>query len=380
MKVGEFMTDDKKRAPYCNTGSMDTGVEPLRSLVDWLSVTFLEMQNWENVASLIGIGSREFFVQNKGFNGYQNTATFGSITIAFNETKNNGMGVHLNMNGQACREYESLFDYDLNWSLFFRTLLKARHNVTRLDLAIDDFKGYFTVEQAINVAKKGNMTASRVKKARRMEEFLIENGKTDGITFYVGKSDWMIRFYDKLAERKNKKHDVTVDFWNRYEIQLRGKVATDVLNYLAYEQTEIGQFIKGFLKSKIDFKIKSKTDSNKSRWKSKKWWADFLEDVEKVEFSQSAPDMTIEKKYKWIDKQVARSFYMLTEAFPDDEQLVEYLKAKGKENITRVHIKEIEDFKNSFISKELSDSIDSYLDQNKKTFLASLQSKGLNDY
>jgi len=371
------VTDEKSVTPYCNTGSMNTRGNSLRSLVDWLSVTFLDVQNWKNVADLICISSDDFLVQNKGYKGYQNMVQFGAIKIAFNETKGNGMGVHLDMSGQACREYESLFDYELNWSLFFRTLLQCRHNVTRLDLAIDDFHGYFTVDQAYKAAKNGCMTANRINKARMFESFRLQDGKTEGQTFYIGKSNWMIRFYDKLEERKINGKEVTVDFWNRYEIQLRGKIATEALKYLAYEQTEIGYFVKGFLKSKIDFKIKNKTDKNKSRWKSKKWWLKFLDDVEKVEFHQSAPDMTIEKKYKWIDKQVTRSLYMLTEAFPDEEQLFDYLKLKGRENINKNHIKEIEDFKNSYVSKQINDEINAYLDENKKTFLATLQSKGL---
>lgn len=363
----------KKMTPYSNTGSMNTQVKPLRALVDWLSVTFFTFQSWESIADLLCIDSREFVVENKGKKGYENHVTFGHIEILFNETKNIHMGIHLNMSGQGCREYEKLFDYDLNWSLFFSTLLEYKHNITRLDIAIDDFKGYFTVQQAVANAKRGCMTALRVKKARQFEEFILENGETDGLTFYVGKSDWMIRFYDKLAEQKGKNKDVQVDFWNRYEIQLRTKVANEAVKYLAYNHMELGRFVKGFLKAKIDFKIKSKTDTNRSRWKSQKWWLDFLEDVEPIGLTQSAPDMSIVKKMNWVDEQVTKTLYMLMESFgEDDEKLFDYLYKVGKSKIDEKDRKMIKEFKNSIESEYIKEGINLYLDEAiKKDYSAS---------
>lgn len=369
------MSNSELKTPYCNTGSMNTTQNPLRALVDWVSCTFLEVQNWEKVANLIGLHSSEFLVQNKGFNGYQNSAKYGSILIAFNEKGTNAsMGCHLNFNGQACREFEQLFGSHLDWSLFFRIILKHKINITRLDVAIDDFKGYFTIDKLYKTAKKGCMTASRIKKARRFEEFFIEDGKTAGQTFYIGKSDWVIRFYDKKEERINKGKDVYVDVWNRYEIQLRSKVAFEAVNYLAFNETELGNFVKGFLKEKIDFKIKNKNDTNKSRWKSKKWWSKFLGDIEAIPLSQQAPDMTIEKKYNWVNKQVSKSLYMLTEAFQDDEMLIDYIKLKGKENIKRTDIREIEAFKNSEISQIIENEVHAYIEETKENIAKKIHS------
>lgn len=363
------MAVDNLKAPYSSTGSMDTMDIPLRALVDWVSITFFDLQNWEKVTQILSLDSDEFIVQNKGFNGYMNSATYGSILIAFNDDGRNEMGIHLCMSGQACREYEKLFDLDLDWQSFFALVTNFPINVSRLDIAIDDFKGYFTIDQVYKNAKRGCMTATRVTKARRFEEFFIDNGETCGQTFYVGKTNWVIRFYDKLAERKNKGKDVLLDFWNRYEIQLRSNVANEAIKYLAFNQTELGQFVKGFLMSKIDFKINNKTDTNKSRWKSQKWWLDFLQDVESIPLTQKAPDMTIEKKYKWIDKQVARSFYMLTKAFPDEKKLVQYLKYRGLERIDKSHEREIDDFKNSPESFILNREMNEFINNTKKDFL-----------
>ena len=45
------------------------------------------------------------------------------------------------------------------------------HKFSRLDIAIDDFQGYFTIEQAYRCAKKGCLVAQRVQKVRSYEEF-----------------------------------------------------------------------------------------------------------------------------------------------------------------------------------------------------------------
>lgn len=372
------MTIDTKKTPYCSTGSVDTNQNTLRALVDWVSITFLEVQSWEKITRILSLPDSEFLVQNKGFNGYQNTAKYGNIMIAFNEHgSNSNMGVHLNMNGQACREFEHLFEKDVNWSLFFRLVMAENVNITRLDVAIDDFKGYFTIDQLYRTAKNGCMTAKRIKKARRFEEFFLQDGATCGQTFYVGKSDWVIRFYDKLEERKNKGKDVSVDFWNRYEIQLRSDVAFQAVDYLAYNEIELGNFVKGFLKDKIDFKIKNKKDSNRSRWKSKKWWLKFLGDIENISLTQQAPDMTIEKKYNWINKQVSKSLYMLTESFQDEDALIDFIKLKGKDNINKNDIRQIEEFKNSEVSLIVENEIKTFIkDRNLKNAKKNNSSNG----
>ena len=238
-------------------------------------------------------------LKKKGFQGYRKRAVFDDILIAFDAPDNTtNMGVHLNMTGQGCRQYESFYPNSKNvWSDLFLLIITQNHKFSRLDVAIDDFHGYFTINQLYNTAKKGNMTAKRISKARSYEEFFLENGETFSRTLYVGKSEWQIRFYNKLAERKNKGFDLYdyVKFWNRYEIQLRNHVATSAAFIIAHDYYELGEFVKGFMSDKVDFKVRDKNDSNKSRWKSTRWWTKFLGDVEKIPLTQVAPDPSISK-------------------------------------------------------------------------------------
>lgn len=345
MSVEKYEFEDL--TPSGSTGSMNTIENGLRALVDWVSVTIKEVQSLSDACAILGLPESEFEVREVGFRGYLKSATYGKIMVAWEPPKNTiGMGVHIELSGEACREYEQYFDLDFNWSQFFALIMNFNHKFSRLDIAIDDFKGYFTINQIYRTAKRGCMTAKRIKKARSYEEFFIDNGKTFGRTFYVGKSDWMFRFYDKLPERLNKGIDLTdsLKCWNRYEIQLRNKIATEAAHVLAYEAYSLGAFAKGFFKAKIDFKVKNVNDSNKSRWKSQKWWLKFLDDCEEVELTQIAPDPSIPRIANWFDVQVDTSFATFLEAFDNDPVVVDFYKLKGAEKMERKHERMIHEF------------------------------------
>lgn len=334
--------------PYSNTGGVDTIENGLIACVDWVQVTFKTFRNLQDACDILRLPISNFEIKETGFFGYRQSAKFGSILIGWDPSSpsQNGLGVHIAMSGQACREYEKFFDLNMNWSEFFALAMNFPHNFTRLDIAIDDFKGYFTIKQLYRTAKAGCMTAQRVKLARYFENFNIEDGKTQGQTFYVGKADWMFRFYDKKVERSQAGYDLEdyLNCWNRYEIQLRGELATQAAHILAFEQYSLGAFAKGFFSAKIDFKIKSKTDSNKSRWQSKKWWLEFLGDCEKVRLSQVAPEPTVPKIKRWIGTQVDASFATLIEALGDEKLVYDYFYFRGKEKMGLKHENILEEF------------------------------------
>lgn len=342
--------------PSSSTGSMDTTQSGLRACVDWVGVTLKNLHTLNEISQILQIPESDFELREVGYQGYTKSATYGSIMVMWEPPANTvGMGVHVEMSGQACREYEKLFNFEMTWSSFFALIMNFEHKFSRLDLALDDFKGYFTIEKAINKAKDGCVTAHRIQKARVFEEFYLEDGANCGRTFYIGKSDWMVRFYDKYQERLNKgvEMDDSITFWNRYEIQLRNEFATACARVLAFESYSTGEFIKAFFKSKIDFKIKNKNDKNRSRWKSCKWWEDFLKDIEPLELTQVAPDPTIPRINDWIERQVKTSLATLSYAFDGNPVLMEYFLEKGKEQMSRANYRIADEFKNDTILKSL---------------------------
>lgn len=355
--------------PSGNTGCVDTLENGLRALVDWVSVSFSDVKTLTDLAGLLQMPEQAFEVRDVGYRGYTSSATYGHITLAWGSPKNaENMGGFIEMSGQGCREYENHFDLNLDWSHFFALVMNFNHKFSRLDLAIDDFKGYFTIEQAYRCAKKGCLVAQRVKKARSYEEFFLDDGKTHGRTLYIGKADWQITLYDKVAERDNANADVLdyVKFWNRYELRLRNKIATDAAHVLAFESYTVGEFVKGFMAAKIDFKVNNLTDSNKSRWKSQRWWTKFLNNAEKIALSQVAPDPTIERIGSWLERQVDTSLSTYIEAFDNDRVVIEYFKLKGAEKKKKKHEQMIEQFnKNPELKQRMFDEMVEYVEEKR---------------
>ncbi|MGX6998018.1 replication initiation factor domain-containing protein [Periweissella fabalis] len=127
--------------------------------------------------------------------------------------------------------------------------------------------------------------------------------------------------------------DSEIKSWQRYEIQLRAKRATQVLKILAYDNYQLGEFIKGVLKANINYRIPSKTDSNKRRWNSCKWWLKFLDDADEITFSQIQPEPTIESSKRWLERQVTSTLATMEMAF-GSQFIINYLLVHGKERLT----------------------------------------------
>lgn len=364
-----------RNTPCSNTGYLNTEYSyidvpenGMRALIDWVSITIKDI-NYLDAIDLLNLPSKNFEIMNSGYHGYANHARFGEIIVAWGTPpRAPDMGIYIVMSGSACRQYEHYFDLDLNWSTFFALILNFNHKFTRLDLAIDDFKGYFKIRKLYLAGKKGHINVARTKSARYFEQFNLDTGFTEGETLYIGKSNQIFRFYDKLGERTCKGYQVqdNIKFWNRYEIQLRDAIATDAARILAYEVFTIGEFVKGVIKAKMDVKKPDKNQKNKARWDTQKWWADFIGDVEKVQLSQIAPDPTIEKIGNWIDKQVVSSLATYFEAFDYDTRIIEYFFEKGFEKQNKRHEDMLIQFDDNHIYKQKKlQEIEQYFEQKK---------------
>ena len=344
---------EKTNTPVCNTGCLtsknDSFIVPkngLRALIDWVSVTFKNI-SVDEVFQIIKLPLDLWTLQDHGYNGYQYSAVYKSMKIMWGTPDGTlDMGIHIDFSGEACREYEQEFNHDLNWSEFFALIMNFNYKFTRLDLAIDDFKGYFTINQLYKKGKNGCVTVKRIKEARYFETFDLETGLSKGETLYIGKGDRIYRFYDKLNERRSKGYETIegLEFWNRYEVQLRNDLATSACQMLAYENYDFGTFVKGILSSNMDVKIKNNTDSNRDRWKTVKWWSDFLGECEKIELTQIAKDPTIERKFEWVNNQVTKTLAMLYESFDYDKNVIDYLLERGVDKMQKKDKQMIEEF------------------------------------
>ena len=299
-----------KVPPVSNRGAQNTLGDGLKVLVDWVSVTLKNLRP-DQLVEVMGLDPGDFVELEYGYSGYRRQIRCGNIAIFFDGRED--MGIHLQMSGQGCREYEGKEGFR-GWQVFFLRLLDLGGKFTRLDLAVDDFEGYFTLDTIYRKIRSGEVS-SRFKDGVVYEKVSLADGSRKGSTIYFGSatSRIQIRFYDKLAERLAKGEDLEgVKFWNRTELELRKERAQKAGEMIGFEE-DVGGVVMGILKEYVRFLVKG-SDSNKSRWKTARFWEKFLGDVEKIRLTDQPMERTIERTLSWLDRQVTPALKMVVEA------------------------------------------------------------------
>lgn len=297
-------------------------------LVDWLQFTLKETP-LKQVYDLIGIPESDFKDMPTGMYSYKSRKACGSIWIMYDGRHD--MGIHIQMSGQGCREYES--HYTVPWEVLFDRLQEANADYSRLDLSIDEFrynneKPTFTIRQLIRLAKQGRVR-TKFKSGKRVESFNFGDGTSTGDTLYAGSplSDVQMRFYEKNKERENegKQLEEHLTTWNRTEIQLCDRRAHNAIQ-ACLAGLIADHLINGILRNYINFCEKS-SDTNKARWPVAKFWLDFLGAAEKLRLAEKAPDKTIESKQRWLEKQVRPTFaeVWVAEGSPGEDWFIDLL-------------------------------------------------------
>lgn len=196
----------------------------LITLVDWLQFTIPFPFTLEQVYELLKIPKDEFKDMPRGLYSYTKQKAAGDIRILYEG--NSDMGIHIQLSGQGCRQYETYYEAD--WLALFGRIDAAGGKWARLDIAVDDIRyndspPYFRLRQLIAKVKR-NECKSKFKTARRVETLEIGGGKSKGQTIYFGssQSDIQVRAYEKDLERLNagKELEQNLTAWNRVEIQM----------------------------------------------------------------------------------------------------------------------------------------------------------------
>ena len=344
--------------PSSNTGVERTDKSGLSPCVDWLQVTFKtdknetkkNIENPEQICGVLGLEKDDFSPLKTGKFGYKQGIAFqGNPVLAIYYDGAENMGIHLEMTGQGCRLFE--LHTTINWyELFSRLVYDYSVNITRLDLALDDYQGYFKINNLVKKIKKDEVT-SRFKKAKHIENLLIDGGQALGHTLYFGAStsDIQVRFYEKNVQMES-----DLEIWNRTEIQLRDDRAYVAAQIIADDILPVGMVITGILRNYIQFRTRKDGDKNKRRWPVAKFWSNFLGDAAPLRIAKQMPKTTIEKKYTWIEGQVSKSlfmiYYCLNEA--DKERFIDDLLVEGSSKLKKSDLEIIKRFQEKNISYE----------------------------
>lgn len=238
------------------------------------------------------------FAENYGLYGYRNRLEFGGISIHYNHWSADTEGVLLEMSGQGCRAFETYTNG--NWDRLFNLALDTEngYNVTRLDIAYDDKYGLLDILKIKKSVEKRNYIA----KSRVGTITNSFNGNLDGISVMLGSksSEYYVRFYDKAAERGG------LDcHWVRCEQVLKHERA---LEFLKLSDVPIGKRYAGVLRNYLRFVVPNKTESNKSRWNTEKWYNKFLGDCERISlYTKKDVDYNMHRLEHYLQHQCGNS-------------------------------------------------------------------------
>ena len=215
---------------------------------------------------------------------------------------------------------------------FFQAVLNQPGiRVNRLDVALDCFqRRQLTVLKAHRYVKRGDVNL-------RWRHYNLMRS-TKGDTLYLGsrQSDSFCRIYDKRAQEMARQGgpDMLPNHWTRLELELKDNTATAV----AYKLFA-GQFhpatVAGVIRAFIDFLEPDTTATNVSRRPQVGWWRTLLNSAAKVPIRIPKPIITLDKKRQWVEKSVAPTFALLTEAEAGDMAWFYQLIRDGRLRLTR---------------------------------------------
>lgn len=240
---------------------MDSNIAENIVLYDWLSFTskVLTVTDFINALGL----SHVPWTDTKGARGYRDRKYFGAISIHYNGRDD--MGIWCEMSGQGCRTFESLSTS--NWDKLFQFIRDNGLKITRLDVAYDDHTGILDIRDVISDTQCGMF----VSRSDYWETVLSSKGAT--VQIGSPQSKVLIRIYDKAAERgKTELH------WVRCEIQMRDDRATQ----FTLIPLPIGQAFAGVLLNYLRYVEPTDTDDNRWRWPMRAYWANLVDDAEKI--------------------------------------------------------------------------------------------------
>ena len=254
-------------------------------LIDWLSITSKTMFP-QDFMSLLGMA--EGWQQLRGVRGYAFRYYRDSISIHFGGRE----GIWLEMSGQGCRAFETYGrgDYDV----LFDAVMAAPEdmNITRLDVAYDDYDGILDIDRVCDDTRNGKYRS----KADYWE--VLESSKGKSCLVGSPQSLVLVRIYDKLAERLSKIHDSlerdkiisAIPHWVRCEMQLRDERAREFVKYIrccdpvteVAEQLTLGQAFSGVLRSYLEYGygVPARDNPKKIVWHTFSYWQKLLNTTE----------------------------------------------------------------------------------------------------
>lgn len=206
-------------------------------------------------------------------------------------------GVLIDLPGKACAYLGARLILFLQWCL-------DNGHVTRADYAVDDFKGRITPDKVYQALESGAVV-------RRYREYArIQNGGIRrGYTVYIGKrsASSIVRVYDKAAEQG-------IDAsWTRFEFETKGPFSDRLAReyFLQGADAIIGQ-----VNRRLRFCEPSDIDSNRRRWVTSTWWAEFIGSLDRGPSLACGekPSATVDSMARFVEQQAGPALATILQA------------------------------------------------------------------
>lgn len=303
--------------------------------VDWLALTISDTldQNSEtfellllenlgyDLADFESIPGRYFYNSGLTLGGY--------VNVYYNSKekevhRNSSMSRNYVFTGQGCTDLGQKINND--WVGLFEVLTKLGVKVTRIDLALDDYKAVLDFDKMEQKLKRGEYRSS--KKSYNVIKEADVNGDIKGYTIYIGSRSrsangcYFLRCYDKYAQYKSKaqlppEEAIKSGKWQRYEISYTKKKAQKIVSKIVEDGQSISSVYMETARDIVEFLVKNKNQKNKSRWKVCKWWNDFLDGAEKARLGDPEKDVDLGRMLRWLRISVLPALHLMDEIFSE---------------------------------------------------------------
>ncbi len=283
-------------------------ISPKNQIIyDWLSFT-TKIHTLGEVLDLLDFrpDTVVFKEQERGRYFYRKSLYFDGISIYYDgfSQKNGDMGICVEMSGKGLRNWEEYSS--ANYEKIFDLIRKNYHldadkrkmNLTRLDVAYDDFEGLLDGELLFRESDDGNY-CSRFNHLDLHKD--KDNGVISGLTIGHGsiKSNVYIRIYDKRLEQKA---DELISHWVRCELQLRHENAYGFICLKNSIEKNYFDVLNNYLR----YIVPSPEDSNLRRAQIAPYWLAFIQSAEsKRIFNKPKNDYKLENLLNYVDNQLS---------------------------------------------------------------------------
>lgn len=289
---------------YNYTRGVKKVVEKKNKIIyDWLSFTSQIHEKEDIVMDLLGMGGVSWLTKN-GAHGYRQKLYFDCCSVHFDGRED--MGVWCDLSGQGCRNFETFGTGD--YENIFRQIEynSGQMNLTRLDVAYDDFEGLLDIDVLVQDVLARNYVAPS-------DKFMVQLS-SEGTSITVGsqKSEFYIRIYDKARERGYT--DGT--HWVRLEMQMR----RDRAKKFAFLPGDIGAKFFGVLNNYVRFVTPNENNSRKSCWETAPYWSAFLQSMERISiYEKPGTEYNEYQLENFVFKQAGNSVYTYIKCFGEEE-------------------------------------------------------------